>query len=151
MNEDYLVDTSMLMRIVNAADPQNATASLAIAELHRRGERLRVTAQNFIEFRNGATRPVLQNGLGWTSAAADAQLDAFEKYFPLVPETPAIYPAWKDLVKKAGVIGKQVHDARLVAICHVNNISHILTFNIQHFTRFIPYNPGITVIDPRTV
>lgn len=51
----------------------------------------------------------------------------------------------------AGVIGKQVHDARLVAICHVYGITHVLTFNVQHFARFSPYGPGLTVVDPRSV
>ena len=42
------------------------------------------------------------------------------------------YPAWKALVNALGVIGKQVHDARLVAVCHVHAVTHLLTFNVAH-------------------
>lgn len=75
----------------------------------------------------------------------------FEATFSLLPETPDIYPAWKTLVQEVGVIGKQVHDARLVAVCHVYSITHVLTFNVQHFARFSPYGPGLVGVDPRSV
>ena len=75
----------------------------------------------------------------------------FESVFTLCEEGPAIYPAWKALVSAAGVIGKQVHDARLAAICQVSGIDQILTFNTRHFTRFIPHIPGLTIVDPASV
>jgi predicted nucleic acid-binding protein len=71
--------------------------------------------------------------------------------FRLLPETPDIYPAWKALVHAAGVIGKQVHDARLVAVCHVYGIIHVLTFNVRHFNRFASIGPGILVVNPADV
>lgn len=76
---------------------------------------------------------------------------SFEASFPILPETPDIYPAWKALVQATGVVGKQVHDARLVAICHVYGITHVLTFNVQHFARFATYGPGLIVVDPSSV
>jgi hypothetical protein len=126
-------------------------ASHAVAELHSRGETLQIAPQNFVEFRNVATRPVANNGLGLTPAAAEAKAAILESTFPLLIETPAIYPNWKVLVQAFGVIGKQVHDARLVAIAHVHGVSHVLTFNTKHFVRFAGYGPRISVIDPVTV
>ena len=75
----------------------------------------------------------------------------FEAAFPLLPETPDIYPAWKALVVALGVVGKQVHDARLVAACHVHAVTHLLTFNVAHFARMAGFGPGIVVLDPTTV
>ena len=66
-----LVDTSILGRLANRADPLHALAAAAIAELHRRGEVLHVAPQNLIEFRNFATRPGPANGLGLTAAVAE--------------------------------------------------------------------------------
>jgi predicted nucleic acid-binding protein len=66
-------------------------------------------------------------------------------------EIPAIYPAWQSIVDALGVIGKQVHDARLVAVCHAHGIDQILTFNVVHFLRLSSHPPGITVGDPATV
>ena len=82
---------------------------------------------------------------------AEAKAAVFETTFPLLVETPAIYPAWKAIVQALGVTGKQVHDARLVAVCHVHGVSHVLTFNVGHFTRFATFGPGVTVVDPATV
>ena len=48
-----------------------------------------------------------------------------------------------------GVSGVQVHDARLVASIKVNNISHILTLNIEDFKRYI--SEGITAVTPRDI
>jgi predicted nucleic acid-binding protein len=146
-----LVDTSILGRLANRADVAHSVAVAAIAELHRRGEVLQITGQNLIEFRNFATRPVSANGLGLAAAAADGLAATFEATFPLLPETPDIYPAWKALVVSLGVVGKQVHDARLVAVCHVHAVTHLLTFNVAHFVRMAGFGPGVVVIDPATV
>lgn len=146
-----LVDTSVLGRLANRADAAHTLAQAAVAEMHRRGEVLHITAQNLIEFRNFATRPALSNGLGLSPAAAAAIAASFEGAFPLLEETPAVYPAWRALVDALGVVGKQVHDARLVAVCHVHGITHLLTFNVGHFTRLATAPPGIIVIDPAHV
>lgn len=147
----FLLDTSILGRLANRADVSHAVATRAIAELHRRGEVLHVTPQNLIEFRNFATRPVSADGLGLASSVAEGLGATFEATFPLLSETPDIYPAWKTLVSALGIIGKQVHDARLVAICHVHAVTHLLTFNVTHFVRMAGVSPGIVVVDPATV
>jgi predicted nucleic acid-binding protein len=147
----YLLDTTILGRLANARDVQRAVAARAVLELHRRGEVLHVTPQILVEFRNVATRPVAVNGLGLSAVDTEALAATFEARFPLLAETPDIYPAWKALVAALGVIGKQVHDARLVAVCHVHAVTHVLTFNVGHFTRLAAFGPGIMVGDPATV
>ena len=146
-----LVDTSILARMANAADPLHTVAAHAVLELHRRGEVLHITPQNLVEFRNAATRPKTVNGLGMSVAEVEAKAAGFEATFPLLPETPDIYPTWKALVSGLGVIGKQVHDARLVAVGHAHGVTHLLTFNVGHFARLAAAPPGLTVIDPATV
>jgi len=146
-----LIDTSVLGRLANRADAAHPVAVSAIAELHRRGETLQLTAQNLVEFRNFATRPVKVNGLGLAASAADGLAANFEAAFSLLDETPDIYPAWKRLVGALGVVGKQVHDARLVAVCHAYGVSHLLTFNVAHFARLAGFGPGVVVVDPASV
>lgn len=147
----HLIDTSILARLANTADAFHAVAAQAVVELHRRGEILHITPQNLIEFRNMATRPTAVNGLGLAVADAEVKAAAFEATFPLLVETPDIFPAWKVLVGALGVVGKQVHDARLVAVCHVHGLSHLLTFNVGHFARLAAFGPGVTVVDPASV
>ncbi len=147
----HLIDTSVLVRLANTADIQHAVAVQAVLELHRRGETLHITAQILIEFRNVATRPVAVNGLGLSAVDAETQSAGFEATFPLLPETPDIFPAWKTLVSALGIIGKQVHDARLVAVCHAHSVTHVLTFNVSHFVRMSGFGPGVVVVDPKSV
>jgi predicted nucleic acid-binding protein len=147
----HLVDTSVLARLANAGDPFHAVAAHAVVELHRQGEILHVAPQNFIEFRSVAMREKSMNGLGLSTADAEQKATAFEAIFPLLTETPDIYVAWKALVGGLGIVGKQVHDARLVAVCHVHRVTHLLTFNVGHFARMAGFGPGIEAVDPVTV
>src|SRR5207237_3832342 len=98
-----------------------------------------------------ATRPIVLNGLGLSTVDAEAQAAVFEAAFPLLAETPDIYPAWKALVGALGVIGKQVHDARLIAVCHAHAVAHLLTFNVSHFGRVAGFGPTVLVVDPASV
>jgi hypothetical protein len=41
-------------------------------------------------------------------------------------------------------LGKNAHDARLVAAMRVHGLTHLLTFNAQDFRRY----PGINVVTP---
>lgn len=147
----YLIDTSILARLANASDAKHAIAADAVLQLHRQGESLHLTSQVLIEFRNVATRPTAVNGLGLSTADTESQAATFETRFPLLEESPDIYPAWKSLVEAVGVIGKQVHDARLAAVCHVHGVTHLLTFNVGHFARFSGFGPGLVVVDPASV
>jgi predicted nucleic acid-binding protein len=64
--------------------------------------------------------------------------------FTLLPDAPAIYPAWEELVTRYQVLGKPAHDARLVAAMQVHRIASILTFDRTGFSRYA----GIEVVHP---
>jgi predicted nucleic acid-binding protein len=145
----YLVDTNFLLRFVDRNSSLNSIVRNARKKLTANGEQLTITPQNCIEFWNVATRPAAKNGLGLTPPDANRLLQIIERLFPLLPDTPAIYPEWRRLVVTYSVSGVQVHDARLVAIMKVNGLTHILTFNINDFTRYA--TEGIVVVDPLTV
>jgi len=147
----YLVDTNILARLANAADAQHAVAAQAVVKLHQRSEALHLTPQVLIEFRSLATRPKAQNGLGLSAVDAEAQAAGFEASFPLLADTPDIYPAWKALVAALAIIGKRVHDARLVAVCHVHAVTHLLTLNVSDFAGMGGFGPGVVVVDPASV
>jgi predicted nucleic acid-binding protein len=147
----FLVATSILMRLANTADVQFPVASRSVLELHRRGEVLHITPQVLIEFRNVATRPKSVNGAGLSIADAEMHAATFETRFPLLTDTPDVYPNWKAMVGALAIIGKQVHNARLIAVCHVHSMTHLLTFNVAHFARMAGYGPGVVVVDPATV
>lgn len=79
-----------------------------------------------------------------TTRQAAIEAAKIETLFELVPDTPEIYPEWQRLVETHYVSGLPVHDARLVAVMAVHNLSHILTFNARHFRRY----SHINVVEP---
>jgi predicted nucleic acid-binding protein len=145
----YLLDTNVLLRFADRSHPLHPILRTAIAKLRGDGHILQVTPQNCVEFWNVATRPLAKNGFGLTPKDADRLLRLIERLFPLLPDLPAIYSEWRQLVVKFGVSGVQVHDARLVASMKVNGVTHILTFNTADFTRYA--TEGIVAVDPTTV
>jgi len=91
-----------------------------------------------------ATRPLSQNGLGLSITDATSELMRLKSMFPLLPDTPAIYQAWENLVIRYQVSGKPAHDARLVAAMQVHGLTTILTFDKTGFSRYA----GIEVMHP---
>lgn len=145
----YLVDTNVLLRFADRTHPVHSTVRAAVRKLRTSGHSVRATSQNFVEFWNVATRPIERNGFGLAPANADRLLRLVERLFPLLPDSPAVYTEWRQLVVSFGVSGIQVHDARIVAAMLVHGVTHILTFNTTDFVRY--GMRGIVAIDPTTV
>ena len=142
-----LLDTNILTRLALHTHPMHRTAQDAVTALRHGGETLCIVPQNVYEFWVVATRPVAANGLGFTAPQADIELTRLETLFSLLPDTPAIFPEWRSLVVAHTVLGKNAHDARLVAAMLAHGLTRLLTFNVADFLRFA----GITVLDPNTV
>ena len=138
-----LIDTNVLVRVADTVDPAHQTAIEGLVRLRRAGTALWVAAQNVIEFWNVVTRPVSSNGLGWPIEAAFDERRRIERLYRLVPDEPGIYEKWRALVDEHRVAGRQVFDARLVAIMLIAEIDWIVTFNHADFTRY-----GVAVLDP---
>lgn len=145
----YLVDTNVLLRFADRTHPLHVRIRAAVRALRTAGHRLRATPQNCIEFWNVATRPTDKNGLGLVPADADRLLRLVERLFPVLPDVPAVYPQWRQLVVLCNVSGVQVHDARLVAVMTVHSVTHILTRNVTDFVRYATL--GIVAVDPLTL
>lgn len=146
-----LIDTSILGRLANTKDLSHSVAANAILNMRLKEEMMFISPQNLIEFRNVATRPISVNGLGLSASDAEKLSTAFENQFLLLEENSSIFTAGKNLVFEAGVIGKQVHDARLVAVCQVYGINSILTFNVGHFARLASFVSNLDIIDPASL
>ena len=119
----------------------------AVATLRQRGEALYLAPQNLYEFWVVATRPPGENGLGWTIAQAQSELTQLQAMFPILDDTPAILSEWERLVCHYQVMGKNGHDAHLVATMIVHEVEHLLTFNLVHFQRY----REITALSPEAV
>ncbi|MBE9227818.1 type II toxin-antitoxin system VapC family toxin [Phormidium sp. LEGE 05292] len=142
-----MVDTNILLRLVQQNNPLHSDALNAVVLLKKKGEVLCIIPQNLIEFWAVATRPINSNGLGLSTEQVLQETQKLKNIFVLYPDIPAIFSEWERLVIKHQVMGKQVHDARLVAAMLSHKITHLLTFNIDDFKRF----SEIIAIDPRNV
>ena len=144
---DYLLDTNIILRIVQASAPTHSLAVEAVVSILTRGDDIFITPQILIEFWAVATRPIDVNGLGWSSTLTDHEIQQLRLQFPMLHDRADVFPAWLQLVKQYDMLGKKVHDARLVAIMQTHNIGHLLTFNVADFQNF----DGITVVHPSEV
>jgi predicted nucleic acid-binding protein len=140
----YLLDTNIWLRTVQRESPHHTLAVDALAALLVRGDDVYITAQNVIEFWSVATRPAAANGLGWSVQTVREEIERLQAQFPPLDETADVFGHWLSLVTASQVIGRRVHDARLVAVMLTHGITHLLTFNHQDFRQF----PMITVVTP---
>jgi predicted nucleic acid-binding protein len=144
----YLVDTNILLRFLNRADPDYTPTRAAVRILKARGDEVVTAAQNLAEFWNVLTRPTTaRGGYGLSAGEAERRLNLIEHHFPLLPDSAAAYVEWKRLVVAYGVVGVQVHDARLVALMKVHGTSHVLTLNKSDFAGY----SGITAVNPEDI
>jgi predicted nucleic acid-binding protein len=143
----YLLDTNVMWRRFHDSDPNHIVVKAALDTLLLRNDTVCITAQNLIEFQSLATRPAEANGLGYSTVEASLKAVQMKATFSFVADTPAIYSYWRTLVDKYDVKGRQVHDARLVAVMLAYGITHLVTLNPADFRRFVE----IDVVTPADV
>jgi predicted nucleic acid-binding protein len=144
----YLLDTNVLLRVVNENDPARTVALNAIRTLRRQQEMLCYTPQVLAEFWNVCTRPPsARGGFGLSPDEADRRARVIERYLTVLPDSLATYQEWRRLIVTYAVAGVAVHDARLVASLKVYGITALVTFNVADFQRY----RDIVVVAPQTL
>jgi predicted nucleic acid-binding protein len=131
-----LVDTNILLRISRKSDPQHRLVDSALATLAMSGASLYYTHQNIAELWNTMTRPAARNGFGLTVVEAEREVRVIESGISLLPDNEATYREWRRIIIQHAVSGVQVHDARLAASMKVHGVKHILTLNVDDFSRY---------------
>lgn len=139
------LDSNILIRLVVARDPLHEPVRAALRTVRANGHTFCAFFQNLAEFWNVCTRPATaRGGFGLTVEEAANGLKLIERVMAILPDTPNVYPIWRQLVTDHSVMGVQVHDARLVAAMLAHGITHILTLNADDFRRY----PGIVPVLP---
>lgn len=133
-----LLDSNQLLRIAEPHAPEYLVVRDAISRYVERGEKPFLCPQALYEFWTVATRPAgtAANGLGLSKQEAEAEVAAFEMFFPLLPDTATVYDAWRTLIQQYDVLGLQAHDARLIATMIAYQVPALLTLNVKHFKRY---------------
>ena len=143
-----LADTGILLRLLDATDPQHALVRQAVRLVRNRGDRLVTSPQNAAEFWNVCTRPATaRGGLGLDIPETERRLRIVERVVPVLPDSPGAFPHWRHLVVSLGVRGVQAHDARLVAFMMAHGLTELLTLNAGDFARY----PAVRDLTPAAV
>jgi predicted nucleic acid-binding protein len=143
----YLLDTNIVLRLVNPKAANHDVVKAAISKLREHNQYCVLTPQVLIEFWAVATRPTTANGFGWDALTTRAEIDRLLDLFPLLEDTPVIFDTWLTLVTTFAVRGKRVHDLRLIAVMQAHKVTHLLTFNTGDF----PATPDVTLVHPEQV
>lgn len=143
----FLIDTNVLLRIVQRDHKLHGVVRSTIKQLRSDGHRFNISAQNCIEFWNVVTRPLAQNGFGLTPNEANSLLKLVERLFPILPANNETYHIWRRLVLELQISGIQVHDCHIVAAMLSVGITGIVTFNEPDFNRYKSH--GILVVVPK--
>ena len=131
----------------NKADPAHTLAIEALRTLRRRREMLCFMPQVLAEFWSVCTARAQHARLRPPTLEAERRAQVVERYFRLLPDSVTTYQEWRQLLVRHTVAGVKVHDARLIASMKVYDITHLLTFNTEDFTRY----PNIIVVAPQHV
>jgi predicted nucleic acid-binding protein len=139
-----LLDTNILLRLSEKAHPHYQPAIESLRRLAAEGRTFCIGSQTVGEFLAVAARAVEDRGLGMNQATADAELSKVTSALDILYDSPAVIVELRRLVVAYGVVGKSIHDARLVATMIGNGVRDILTFNVRDFARF----GEISVLNP---
>lgn len=108
----YLADTNFALRFALKQNPQHQTIRQTVRVLRNRGDEICIVLQTCVEFWNVATRPMKNNGFGFSVSDADFSLRLVERIFTFLPDNENVHKEWRKLVVDFGVSGVQVHDAK---------------------------------------
>jgi predicted nucleic acid-binding protein len=142
-----LIDTNILLRSAQPNHPLCSLATRAVSKLIRQNDAVFFCPQNIAEFWNVASRPATLNGLALSHEEVLQEVSSVERLLTMLPDIPAIYAAWKEIVRDHKVQGVKVYDARLVATMSVYAVESILTFNVADFKRY----GAITALHPTSL
>lgn len=142
-----LIDTSVLVRLSHLDSPNASSAALAVKRITLSGLEGCVVPQVLYEYWVVATRPAERNGLGFSASRIENDLLQFVEQYTLLRDERKVFGHWLDLVSEYQVVGKNAHDARLVATMQRHGIPTILTLHARDFRRY----SGITVYTPENL
>lgn len=147
---DWLADSNIWLRSSEPDHPMYPAATQAVKTVLADDD-IYLVPQTMNEFWRVVTAPLdkQRGGFGWTVTEADLKIQQLELDFPIKYDNAEVYRKWQAVVLTLGVTGIHVHDARLVAAMLAHGLTHILTFNVKDFQRYIPL--GIVVVHPNDV
>jgi len=132
--EILFIDTNVLLTATDRSRNHHVTARNLLTEAAKGTFHLALSGQVVREYLVVATRPVDVNGLGLSPRDAMRNVEVFTRLpFTFCDESEAVSIRLRQLTSQYGFIGRQIHDANIVATMAVHGISHLVTQNTSDF------------------
>ena len=131
-----LVDTNVLLSATAPHRPLHRAALVVLNDWPNQGLVLATSSQVLREYLAVATRPAAVNGLGLGVDDALANITAFRGRMRLLVDSEPSWDRLRTLVATYGCLGKQVHDANVVATALTAGVARMVTANVGDFKRF---------------
>ena len=138
-----LLDTNILTTAKQPERPQYNQVTNQVLQYIQQKEELIICPQNLYEFYVVATRPLAQNGFGFSSDYAMNELQDLQNTYSFLNDPPDLFIHWQGIIQQYNTAGKKAHDAKLVAFMNGHGIKQIYTLNAEDFNR---YSDIITVL-----
>jgi predicted nucleic acid-binding protein len=132
---DTFLDTNVLLAATVPARPEHRRALARIDAGAAQGS-LFLSGQVVREYLAVATRPADVNGLGLARADALANVRQFLQRARSLDEDALVRDMLLQLLDAVPCLGKQVHDANIVATMVAHRVPRLLTLNPSDFARF---------------
>lgn len=132
-----MVDTNVALRAVTTPGvigPEEV--GQALAALTMKGYSLSISGQTVVELWAVMTRPKAANGLEMEPLRARQEIDTIMGLFDIVADPPELLTTWLDLCTRYQVRGRQVFDAKIVALMLACGMTQLVTLNPTDFRRF---------------
>lgn len=131
-----LLDTNVLLSATAPRRPLHQAALVVLNDWPNQAIPLAASAQVFREYLVVATRPAEVNGLGLGLDEALSNIAVFRGRMRLLPEVEQTWDRLRALITSHGCLGKQIHDANLVATALASGIRRLVTANMDDLKRF---------------
>lgn len=142
--ELVMVDTNVLLASTNTVHEHHGESRKFLLDALEQGIHLATCGQILREYLVVATRPVSVNGLGLSTMDALHNIGWLRKRQVFLEETEYVHDELIKLVGMTGLVGKNIHDANIVAVMYASGIHYLATFNTQDFSGF----PGLDLFTP---
>jgi predicted nucleic acid-binding protein len=131
-----MLDTNVLLAATDEGRPAHRAALTVLNDWAAANAGLCTSGQVLREYLTVSTRPAERNGLGLKLPDALANVRAIRERTTLLAEDARVADRLLSLLADVVCLGKQVHDANVVATMLVHGVGTVVTMNLADFARF---------------
>jgi predicted nucleic acid-binding protein len=135
MTKPVFIDANVLVADSSEAAPFHAESERLLDRLHASDAPLYISRQILREVAATLTRPQ-----AWTpgvpAEVVAKELARYIKLYRIAEESPASTEQLLAYIQDGRAVGRQVHDANIVAVMKANKIGKLATLNARDFARF---------------